>query len=91
MTINEAVLRTLGKKMVERMLEIMNREDRTYYKTIRRLALASFSVRNKEYDFVTDIDLHADNDWARAEAVYKELIKIDNERCTHETDAIRDN
>ncbi len=54
--------------------------EREHTKVIRRLATASFNVRNKEYDEVTDIDLHADNDWARAEAVYRELIKIDEER-----------
>lgn len=45
-------------------------------KLIRRLAIASFRVRSKDYDDPTDIDLHADNDWARAEAVYAEMIKL---------------
>lgn len=56
--------------------------EREYTKVIRRLALASFKAHTKDYneDSVTDIDLHADNDWARAEAMYKELNKIDEER-----------
>lgn len=53
--------------------------ERELTKVIRRLATASFNVRNKDIE-PSDIDLHADNDWARAEAVYRELIKIDQER-----------
>lgn len=54
--------------------------ERELTKVIRRLAVASYHVRNSADTDPMDIDLHADNDWARAEAVYRELIKIDEER-----------
>jgi hypothetical protein len=66
--------------------------ERELKKVIRRLAIASFKAHTRDYDedSVTDVDLHADNDWARAEAVYRELNKIDEERI-YATNVIRDN
>lgn len=54
--------------------------EREHTKVIRRLAIASFNVRNSDIEDPSDIDLHADNDWARAQAVYRELNKIEDER-----------
>ena len=49
-------------------------------RVLRRLAIKSYQVTFPEEDDPTDLDLHANQDWAKAVAVYKELMKIDEER-----------
>lgn len=63
--------------------------ERERTKVIRRLATAGYrctAMNNKLQP--TDADLHGSFEWHRAEAIYRELIKIDEE-STNETHVSR--
>lgn len=46
---------------------------------LHRLAVASYKVTFPEDEDPMEVDLHANQDYAKAKAVYNELIKIDGE------------